>query len=135
MLRESITRKVLKHGCLWNRYQRSGIKGSSNPAASQGPPEDEVEVVPQAQGNALTFQIKDSQGQSNSHVLEIPAGSAVPSALQQAMALAGEAVGSSDPGGEVVLQEIVGPAMELDLDIVCEDVPPSNDADRAPWMC
>ena len=91
--------------------------------------------MPQAQGNALTFQIKDSQGQSNSHVLEIPAGSAVPSALQQAMALAGEAVGSSDPGGEVVLQEIVGPAMELDLDIVCEDVPPSNDADRAPWMC
>ena len=54
--------------------------------------------------------------------------------MQQAIALAGEAVGSADPGGEVVLQEIVGPAMELDLDIVCEDVP-NNDAGRAPWMC
>ena len=78
---------------------------------------------------------KQSQGQSaSSHVVEIPAGSAVPAELQQAIALAGEAVGSSDPGGEVVLQEIVGPAMELDLDIVCEDVP-NIDANRAPWMC
>ena len=46
-----------------NRIQRAGIKGSSKPVASQGVPKDEVEVVPQAQGNALTFQIKkQSQG-------------------------------------------------------------------------
>ena len=75
-----------------------------------------------------------SQQGKQSHVVEIPAGSAVPAELQQAIALAGEAVGSSDPGGEAVLQEIVGPAMELDLDIVCEDVP-NIDANRAPWMC
>ena len=80
-----------------------------------------------------TSQGEQSQGQP-SRVVEIPAGSAVPAELQQAIALAGEAVGSADPGGEVVLQEIVGPAMELDLDIVCEDVP-NNDVGRAPWMC
>ena len=77
-----------------------------------------------------------TQGQQRrSRDVEIPvAGSAVPADLQRAIALAGEAVGSSDPGGEVVLQEIVGPAIEMDLDIVCEDVP-NKDADRAPWMC
>ena len=64
-------------------------------------------------------------------MVEIPAGSAIPAELQQAIALAGEAVGSSDPGGEVVLQEIVGPAMELDLDIVAAGI----DAGSAPWMC
>ena len=72
--------------------------------------------------------------QRRSQDVEISAGSAVPADLQRAIALAGEAVGSSDPGGEVVLQEIVGPAIEMDLDIVCEDVP-NKDADRAPWMC
>ena len=77
-----------------------------------------------------------TQGQQRrSQDVEIPvAGPAVPADLQRAIALAGEAVGSSDPGGEVVLQEIVGPAIEMDLDIVCEDVP-NKDADRAPWMC
>ena len=122
-----------------NRYQRAGIK-----APSAAPKEDKVEVVPQARGNAITFQIKEQDfaatavqppkvAQSQS-AIEISSGSDLPPDLQKALALAGAAVGSADPGGEVVLQEIVGPAMELDLDIVCENVP-NNEADHAPWLC
>ena len=129
------SRQQPRTGSSRNRYQRAGIK-----APSAAPKEDQVEVVPKAGGNAFTFEIKEQDFAAPATAVQTPksamdiTGSALPPDLQKAIALAGAAVGSADPGGEVVLQEIVGPAMELDLDIVCENVP-NNDAAHAPWLC